>query len=352
MKPRIPIAVFVSRKEAGRAAGAAGLMRAISNRWPFARFHVFSTLPENLFKVHLQDFTPHHWSYHWYPAEVRSAKQPWLLDSHTDVCNCPVTNRPAPDGAPDAMAESILDLGCLMAISDAGGWGRDAAKKAGIPWLSLEAFGGKRLFTSCAEQLSDLVGHSHTPGDVWEASADLICRWVAAQHELLDVVSPEGQIVGAAPRCRVHGNKNWLHRVVHALVFDEAGRLLLQKRSFSKCVAPGKWDTSVGGHVDCGETVETALRREMAEELGICPESPQFAYQYIHSNDFESELVSTYICRACGSIRFNPDEIDAVRFWEIAEIAARLGTGLFSDNFEHEFALYQDANFAVRNPHS
>jgi isopentenyldiphosphate isomerase len=168
-----------------------------------------------------------------------------------------------------------------------------------------------------------------------------ICAILACEKEMIEVVTPDGGLIGAAPRKRVHGNNQWMHRVVHVLVFDSRQRLLLQKRSLNKRVAPGKWDTSVGGHVDCGETLMAAARREMREELGISPEPPRFIYQYIHSNDFESELVSTYICRYDGEIRHNPEEIDAVRFWEMRDIEARLGAGVFSDNFEDEFRRYK-----------
>jgi isopentenyldiphosphate isomerase len=139
----------------------------------------------------------------------------------------------------------------------------------------------------------------------------------------------------------LHGNNQWIHRVVHVLVFDSRDRLLLQKRSLNKQVAPGKWDTSVGGHVDCGESLMAAAQREMKEELGISPEPPRFIYQYIHSNDFESELVSTYICRHDGEISHNPQEIDEVRFWDLEDIETRLGAGIFSDNFEDEFRRYK-----------
>lgn len=173
------------------------------------------------------------------------------------------------------------------------------------------------------------------------AAADYICRLLVCRHELLEVIDMDGEIRGAAPRCEVHGNPAWLHRVVHVLVFDNANRLLLQKRAMTKTVAPGKWDTSVGGHVDCGESIESAVRREMAEELGIRRAIPAFAYQYIHSNDFESELVYTYVCHYDGRVRFNREEIDTVAFWEIPEVIANLGRGRFSDNFEHEFSLYR-----------
>ena len=174
-----------------------------------------------------------------------------------------------------------------------------------------------------------------------DVAAEYICRFIACHHELLEVIDSRGEIRGAAPRCEVHGNNEWLHRVVHVLVFDSSNRLLLQKRSMAKTVAPGKWDTSVGGHVDCGESIESAMHREMAEEFGIETIRPEYAYQYIHSNDFESELVYTYVCQFDGEVRFNRDEIDVAAFWELPEIEANLGCGLFSDNFEHEYSVYR-----------
>ena len=172
-------------------------------------------------------------------------------------------------------------------------------------------------------------------------AAEYICHQLAREKEILEVVDTQGCVIGAAPRECVHGNNQLLHRVVHVLVFDRKNRLLLQKRSLNKRVAPGRWDMSVGGHVDCGESIETAMFREMEEELGIRPGSPQFAYQYIHSNDFESELVFTYTCQHDGAIAFNPEEIDAVKFWEIEEINNSLGKIILSDNFEDEFLRYQ-----------
>jgi isopentenyl-diphosphate delta-isomerase type 1 len=176
-------------------------------------------------------------------------------------------------------------------------------------------------------------------------AAEYICNILICEKEILDIVDANGFVIGAAPRKCVHGNNQLLHRVVHVLVFDKENRLLLQKRSLKKRVAPGRWDTSVGGHVDCGESIESAMYREMEEELGIRPVSLDgslhFAYQYIHSNDFESELVSTYVCQYDGDISFNPEEIDAVQFWEMEEINQHLGQCILSDNFEDEFLRYQ-----------
>lgn len=163
-------------------------------------------------------------------------------------------------------------------------------------------------------------------------------------EELLEVVNEKGEIIKPLPRSEIHGNPSLIHRVVHVLVFNKDGGLFLQKRSMNKDVAPGKWDTSVGGHVNSGETLNKAVKREMKEEIGITTCEMRFLYTYIHSNPYETELVYTYSCVYDGEICFNKEEIDEVRAWSIKEIKENIGKGIFSDNFEHEFAMYLKTN--------
>jgi len=157
---------------------------------------------------------------------------------------------------------------------------------------------------------------------------------------MLEVVNEKGKTIKSLPRSEIHGNPALLHRVVHVLVFNEKRELFLQKRSMSKDVAPGRWDTSVGGHVNAGETLDEAVKREMEEELGIEASTTKFLYSYIHSNEFESELVYTYSCFYNGAIHFQQDEIDEVRPWSLDEIRENSSKGILSDNFEHEIAMY------------
>lgn len=161
-----------------------------------------------------------------------------------------------------------------------------------------------------------------------------------SSEEYLEIVNKDGEVTGLAARSEAHGNPSLLHRVVHVLVFNSSGELLLQKRSLNKDVAPGKWDTSVGGHVSVKETVLSSAIREMEEELGVTPQKLEYLYTYIHSNAYETELVNTYRCIYDGEILFNIEEIDEVKFWDLGEISSILGKGMLSDNFEDEFRKY------------
>jgi len=166
--------------------------------------------------------------------------------------------------------------------------------------------------------------------------------------ELLDVVTSDGKTIKVLPRSEIHGNPSLIHKVVHVMVIDGKGGLILQKRAMSKSVAPGRWDTSVGGHVSSDETIEEALKREMEEELGITPDSPEFLYSYIHSNPHETELVYTYMCLHDGPINFNKNEIDDVRRWSMEEIRKNIGKNILSDNFEHEFKMFMNNGSSER----
>jgi len=56
-------------------------------------------------------------------------------------------------------------------------------------------------------------------------------------------------------------------RVTGALVVDGDGRIFFQRRSPTRKLFPNSWDI-VGGHLEPGETVADALRREVEEETG------------------------------------------------------------------------------------
>ena len=156
------------------------------------------------------------------------------------------------------------------------------------------------------------------------------------KDEWFPVVDATGLVLGKATRRECHNGSKKLHPVIHLHVFNEAGDLYLQKRSETKDIQPGKWDTAVGGHVDYGEAVEAALLREAREELGITGFIPEFITRYVFESEIEKELVHTYKTVYNGVFTPDAGELDEGRFWSLAKIKANLGKGIFTPNFEGE----------------
>ena len=155
-------------------------------------------------------------------------------------------------------------------------------------------------------------------------------------EEMFPLVDEEGNITGAATRGECHNGSKLLHPVVHLHVFNSQGELYLQKRPDWKDIQPGKWDTAVGGHVDLGESVEMALKREAREELGITDFTPERLMHYVFESAREKELVFTHSTTYDRTVTPS-EELDGGRFWSLEEIRSNLGKEIFTPNFENEF---------------
>ena len=153
--------------------------------------------------------------------------------------------------------------------------------------------------------------------------------------EMFPVVDEEGNIIDAASRGECHGGSMKLHPVVHLHVFNSDGDIYLQKRPQWKDIQPGKWDTAVGGHVALGESAEMALKREVAEEIGITDFTPEKLVHYVFESERERELVFVFKTVYDGEISPS-EELDGGRFWKLSEIKENLGKGVFTPNFESE----------------
>jgi len=116
-------------------------------------------------------------------------------------------------------------------------------------------------------------------------------------------------------------------KVVGAILRQD-GRVLLCLRSSDRTNYPGVWDVP-GGHVDTGESLHTALARELQEELGIHADVPSGApWKVLADGDVELSLF--LIDRWRGEItNCAPHEHEVIRWvspieLEQLEVAHRL----------------------------
>lgn len=139
-----------------------------------------------------------------------------------------------------------------------------------------------------------------------------------SEGEKFDVVDPSDKVIGTELRSVVHAS-NLRHRAAHILVFNEAGELLLQKRSANKDRQPSKWDSSTAGHLEPGEDYLTGAIRETEEELGIKPDLQPLGKIGACPNTGE-EFVEVFTTRHNGPFILPPSEVEDAIFFPTAAI--------------------------------
>lgn len=167
-----------------------------------------------------------------------------------------------------------------------------------------------------------------------------------SKDEIFPLVNEQGDVIGQATRGECHSGSKLLHPVIHLHVFNTKGELYLQKRSATKDIQPNKWDSSVGGHIDLGETPEIAALREAREEIGLHNVSIHYVQKYIIETDIERELTYCFYTISNETPQADMEEVTDGRFWTITEIQEQLGKEIFTPNFELDFKhfLYQGIN--------
>ncbi len=148
---------------------------------------------------------------------------------------------------------------------------------------------------------------------------------MTASLEWLDVVDEKDRVIDRAPRDQVHA-KGFRHRAVHILLRNRQGHVFLQRRSFLKDTFPGCWDSSASGHVESGEDYDTAMRRELQEEIGWSPGPDETLPEPILRLPAQpltgAEFVWVYAGTTEGPFELNPSEIIEGRWLPPAEISS------------------------------
>ncbi|MFE3324367.1 isopentenyl-diphosphate Delta-isomerase [Streptomyces sp. NPDC059176] len=153
---------------------------------------------------------------------------------------------------------------------------------------------------------------------------------------LLELVDENGQTIGTAEKLSAHQAPGQLHRAFSVFLFDEQGRLLLQRRAPGKYHSPGVWSNTCCGHPYPGESPFSAAARRTHEELGVSPSLMAEAgtVRYNHpdpaSGLVEQEFNHLFVGMVQAPLRPDPQEVGETAFVTAAELAERHARDTFS----------------------
>ncbi|HLC93230.1 MAG TPA: NUDIX domain-containing protein [archaeon] len=143
-------------------------------------------------------------------------------------------------------------------------------------------------------------------------------------EEMVDIVNEKDEVVGKATRKEAH--EKWLlHRVVHVVVENGAGKILCLKRAKNLQKRPGYF-SNCAGHVDSQETYEKAAERELREELGI-KSKITFAGKIIHNDENHNQMVAIFKTKFDGAIKIDKSETESAEFVDLKKIKHGIGAG-------------------------
>lgn len=140
--------------------------------------------------------------------------------------------------------------------------------------------------------------------------------------EIVDVVDLSDRVIGSAPRGALV-DRGLNYRVVHVLVQDREGNLLLQcpARHLQKAFRLG---SSVAGHVRSGETYAQAARREYREELGVeAPEMEHVGTTWL-DEDGRRKFIGVFLARDARLLHPDPLEVERIERVPLVELTPLL----------------------------
>lgn len=161
------------------------------------------------------------------------------------------------------------------------------------------------------------------------------------EGKFVEVVDKNDKVTGKTKRSEVH-KKVLLHRSVHIWVFDSKGRLFLQKRPKTMEYYPGFWDSSVGEHVEIGETYMQTALRGLKEELGVTGPKLKKVKKKVIVDKACAEMISLFVTRFDEKITPDKKELDGGKFFTLKQIQELVKKGKTTPFFNAFFKWYID----------
>lgn len=154
-----------------------------------------------------------------------------------------------------------------------------------------------------------------------------------------DVVDEDDNVVGQATKTEIE-SKGLICRVSFILLQNSDGRLVLQQRSANKRAYPLYWSGAAAGHLEAGESYESAAARELHEELGIEAELTLLGRFYSAE---DREMVGVLVGRHDGPYKFEPMEVAQVKLMTPEELLRQAPSMKLTTFVERSLPMLNDS---------
>lgn len=144
--------------------------------------------------------------------------------------------------------------------------------------------------------------------------------------EFMDVVDENDEVIGKASKDDIY-KKSLRHRIVHVMIFNDKGEMALQLRSDKVSFCPNHWSTTVGGHVQSGESYEEAALREYEEELGAKSSLEPVGKDVYAAKGVPEKFLMTFKTNFNGPFNPDPEAVSRVDFFTIDKIKKMIAEG-------------------------
>ena len=139
-------------------------------------------------------------------------------------------------------------------------------------------------------------------------------------------------------RTWIRGEKlksNDFHLIVHVCIFNSNGDMLIQQRQSFKEGWPNKWDLTAGGSAIAGDTSQTAVQRELYEEIGL-----KINFQQIRPHltiNFDNGFDDIFLIEEnvqLHTLTLQYEEVQSVKWAKMEEIFSMIKCGEFIPYYE------------------
>lgn len=141
-------------------------------------------------------------------------------------------------------------------------------------------------------------------------------------NDSIDRVDANDHVVGTVPRGDAL-TAGAGFRVVHVLVLNHAGDVLLQQVGSVGTRSPGRWGSSVAGYLHAGETPLDGARRRMREEIGLTS-ALTFVGRSKMDDENSTKFIYVYTTTAEQAHIVDERHIQDLRFWPLAAIRSTI----------------------------